>query len=393
MLPNYNYNAMLDFSPITNAMQTNRANAMADEKLGMEREKFGMHKQQFEADQQLQKVKRWGMQSKVIDDMPDGPQKQAFAQKFWTANQDLAAHVQSKGIDPTSPQVWKILQAEAGQYDPMKEKQAQAAINASNASAALHNAQTGNVGRTGEINEYEYAKKGGYAGAFEDWQRTQANKNASQAVTWGQNDKGEWVPMQATRAGELMPSKLPEGVKAVPGDVLAYRKASATEQGEAAGKATVNLPAVEASAKMINDAIDAVENHPVLSRMTGWSGNLPNVTPAARDAQAKIDQVQGKVFLQAFDSLRGAGAITENESAGAKLAYSRLQETRVGTPEYRQALADVKREMNNLVEVARRKASTAGPSVNGATFRQPVQPPAPAAPTTAQGGWSARRLD
>lgn len=146
MLPNYNYNAMLDFSPVTNAMQTNRANAMADEKLGMEREKFGMHKQQFEADQQLQKVKRWGMQSKVIDDMPDGPQKQAFAQKFWTANQDLAAHVQSKGIDPTSPQVWKILQAEAGVFDPDKRRETDARIEASKASAAANRAHAGYYG-------------------------------------------------------------------------------------------------------------------------------------------------------------------------------------------------------------------------------------------------------
>jgi len=146
MLPNYNYNAMLDFSPITNAMQTNRANAMADEKLGMEREKFGMHKQQFEADQQLQKVKRWGMQSKVIDDMPDGQQKQAFAQKFWTANQDLAAHVQSKGIDPTSPHVWKILQAEAGVFDPDKRRETDARIEASKASAAANRAHAGYYG-------------------------------------------------------------------------------------------------------------------------------------------------------------------------------------------------------------------------------------------------------
>lgn len=52
MLPGYNVNAMIDVSPVTNAINQNRANAMADEKLGMERERFGMEKQRFNEQRQ-----------------------------------------------------------------------------------------------------------------------------------------------------------------------------------------------------------------------------------------------------------------------------------------------------------------------------------------------------
>jgi hypothetical protein len=121
--------------------------------------------------------------------------------------------------------------------------------------------------------------------------------------------------------------------------------------------------------------------------MTGWTGNLPNVTPAARDAQAKIDQIQGQAFLQAFAGLRGGGQITEAEGAKATAALSRLAETRVGTAEYRAALAELKGEVEQLRELARRKAQGGRTPLGGQSGS------APPAAVPAGGSWSIRRLD
>jgi hypothetical protein len=243
---------------------------------------------------------------------------------------------------------------------------------------------------TDDIREFEYAKNNGFPGGFQDWmkQKRDMNGQTAQQITWGTDDKGNYVPMQASRDGKLVASQMPPGVTPVPAEVLAYRKAAATEQGQGAGKAKVDLPAVETNARLMEDALTAIEKDEYLPQMTeGVSAWLPNVTQRARASQSRIDQVQGKAFLQAYAGLRGGGAITEAEGAKATASISRLQSMQVGTAEYRQALADVRKEVQALVDLARRKASMAEPS---ATVRpSPQTAPAP----SDAGGWSLKRLD
>lgn len=141
MLPNYNYNAMLDFSPITNAMQTNRANAMADEKLGMEREKFGMDKQKFQTDQNTQRMQRISGQLRVLSEMPDSPQKASLGERWWGANPDIAQHAEKMGVNRADPNVWKFLAAEAGSYDLLKEAQLKHTQAAEGRASAMHGPQ------------------------------------------------------------------------------------------------------------------------------------------------------------------------------------------------------------------------------------------------------------
>lgn len=136
-LPGYEYprNALVDFSPVNQAIDSNRQNALmqrrADidqQRLGMERERLGMAKAESAEQKQLRQVQRWGMQAQVIDEMPDGQQKQQLAGQFYQSNPDLMAHIKSKGIDPAHPQVWKLLRAEAGNYDPLKQRLTEAQI-------------------------------------------------------------------------------------------------------------------------------------------------------------------------------------------------------------------------------------------------------------------------
>ena len=243
---------------------------------------------------------------------------------------------------------------------------------------------------TDDIREFQYAKNNGFAGGFQDWmkQKRDMNGQTAQQITWGIDEKGNYVALQASRDGKLVQSQLPPGVTPVPFDVQAYRKAAATEQGQGAGKAKVDLPAVRTNANMMLDAIDAIENDANLPAMTsGLSAWMPNVTEQSRASQARIDQVQGKAFLQAYAGLRGGGAITEAEGAKATASLSRLQELRVGTPEYKKALADLRREVQALVALAEQKAAAGEPNV-------PVRPSPQAAPAPADaGGWSLRRLD
>lgn len=250
-------------------------------------------------------------------------------------------------------------------------------------------AQLARMQETDDIREFNYARQSGFTGGFQDWmkQKRDMNGQTAQQITWGTDDKGNYVPMQASRDGKLVASQMPPNVTPVPAEVLAFRKAAATEQGQGAGKAKVDLPAVRTNANMMFDAIDAIEKDENLPAMTeGVRAWLPNVTQKARSSQARIDQVQGKSFLQAYAGLKGGGAITEAEGAKATASLSRLQELRVGTPEYKRALADLRREVQALVALAEQKAAAGEPNVS---VRPSQGAPAPAD----AGGWSLRRLD
>ena len=131
----YPRNALVNFEPINQAIDANRANALAQrkmdmegERLGMERERLGMAKAESAEQRQMRQVQRWGQQAQVIDEMPDGPQKQALSQQFYQANPALVAHASKIGVSPQDPRFWKFLRAEAGTYDPMKQKLAEAQL-------------------------------------------------------------------------------------------------------------------------------------------------------------------------------------------------------------------------------------------------------------------------
>lgn len=82
-------------------------------------------------------------------------------------------------------------------------------------------------------------------------------------------------------------------------------------------------PSVKAQSML--DAIDNVLNDKNRSRGTGVS-SMFNWIPASggRDFQAKVDQLKGKAFLEAFESLKGGGAITQVEGDKATAAIARL---------------------------------------------------------------------
>ena len=95
----------------------------------------------------------------------------------------------------------------------------------------------------------------------------------------------------------------------------------------------------------------------------------------AADFQALFDQVKGAAFLEAFNVLRGAGAITEKEGEKATAARTRMSTAQSET-EFVKAAREYQDVIRRGVEVMQKKAAAGGAA--------PVAP-APAAPAAAGG--------
>jgi hypothetical protein len=110
-----------------------------------------------------------------------------------------------------------------------------------------------------------------------------------------------------------------------------------------------NMPKVQQQSNQMLDVINQIETNPGLSAVVGAPnplkgripliGNVPG-SPAA-DFQAKLDQLGGKQFLEAFQSLKGGGQITEVEGAKATNAIASMQ-TSQSEEQFRRSLNDLK---------------------------------------------------
>lgn len=139
-------------------------------------------------------------------------------------------------------------------------------------------------------------------------------------------------------------------------------------QGKAAGEAKSALPSIEQNANNMLGAIDSLDNDPYLESMLGAvNSRMPNVTGNSARVQSKMDQITGQTFLQAFNSLRGGGAITDVEGAKATQALARLN-TAQNPKDYRDALNELRTIVTSGVTRAREKAGMVGtPSAAPAT--------------------------
>lgn len=91
--------------------------------------------------------------------------------------------------------------------------------------------------------------------------------------------------------------------------------------------------------------IDKALSHPGLNTAVGMSGTLDprNYVPGtdARNFQVVVDQLGGAAFLQAFESLKGGGQITEVEGKKATDAMARLNRAQ-SDDEFRVALEELR---------------------------------------------------
>lgn len=226
---------------------------------------------------------------------------------------------------------------------------------------------------TDDIKEFEYAKRQGFVGQFQDWmaiKKRGAEEEFNKNLVYGTDARGNIVPMQAGTKGNLVASKLPPGV-ALQRDPIKFdagthyilldpttrqpigqvqKNVAAVEEqkavGEARGRAVVDLPRVIDNAQQAIDTISKIREHPGYKAGVGIWGIAPPIPGTAQAGFVDlVNQAKGKAFLEAFNSLRGGGAITEAEGTKGTQAISRLERAR--RPEdFEAALTDLETVIN-----------------------------------------------
>lgn len=138
---------------------------------------------------------------------------------------------------------------------------------------------------------------------------------------------------------------------------------------------------VSATANQIA-VIDKALRHPGRETATGLSGTLApsNYVPGtdATDFRAVLDQIGGSAFLQAFESLKGGGAISEVEGKKATDAIARLSRKQ-SDAEFERSLKDLRQVMTTGYKRLSGKEYGGGEAPNAA--------PAKPKPGTVQQGY------
>ena len=194
---------------------------------------------------------------------------------------------------------------------------------------------------------------------------------------FGTDAEGKPVILQLSKSGTAQQTQIPEGVElstgvdridlgtqiglldkrtgemigTVPKDLVGQEAAKA--RGRAQGEAQAAAPGAIARSERTLSQIDELLAHEGLDEITGRLDQFrPNVTMSGsgRDALARLEQLQGTAFLEAFEMLKGGGQITEIEGLKAERAMARMQRSQ-DTTEFRRAL----RDFRDAVETGRQK--------------------------------------
>jgi hypothetical protein len=140
------------------------------------------------------------------------------------------------------------------------------------------------------------------------------------------------------------------------------REAYLGEIGTATGKLQFNLPKLESTVNRALQEGAELTKHPGFEAAVGVPnpfrggfgpiGTFPGTS--ARGFSDRLKQSQAGAFLQAFESLKGAGAITEKEGTRAEQALSRMNLSS-SESEFRAALQDYMNVVADGLKTARQQ--------------------------------------
>lgn len=244
--------------------------------------------------------------------------------------------------------------------------------------------------KTASIREYEYARQNGFEGSFNDYMNQTGASGSEYGVSpvYFTDDKGKLrigqlskdggvqmldnvgmtpvKPLQKvdTGTGTAMINSMTGGIeKTLSKNVgeAASEQAIGTATGKAEADAVIDYPRIQANADHMLSVIDQALNHPGLDDAVGnIQGNMPDwmrgmTSEKAANFIAISNQLQGKTFLEAYQSLKGGGQITEVEGKKAENAIARLTRTQ-SEDAYRQSLRDLRDVVKVGADRARNKA-------------------------------------
>lgn len=154
------------------------------------------------------------------------------------------------------------------------------------------------------------------------------------------------------------------GVKMATEPAIQAATNAAKIRSESIATAQNDLPKYEAQAQDMLKVLSDIESAPGLSASVGMpnplKGRIPFIgdvagSPAA-DFTAKLEQLGGKQFLEAFQSLKGGGQITEVEGTKATNAIARMQ-TSQSEREFLNGLNEFKLIVSGALDRMREKAN------------------------------------
>lgn len=136
------------------------------------------------------------------------------------------------------------------------------------------------------------------------------------------------------------------------------------KRGEAVQQAQIDLPNVAAQTQNTIGLVDKLLKHPGFETSVGMKGptgaaaalGYPIPGTEAADWKAMRDQLVGQQFMQAYNTLKGGGQITEVEGKKATDAISRMT-TAQSEKAFREAADEFKTVMNNGLTRLRMRAS------------------------------------
>lgn len=129
-------------------------------------------------------------------------------------------------------------------------------------------------------------------------------------------------------------------------------------------KAALDLPKYEQSVndsikkidELIGDEAGLVKPHPGFESAVGWNAHLPTINGTdASDFKNRLDQLKGKVFMEAYQGLKGGGSITEVETSKATQALARMNVS-TSEKEFIAAARDFQAALKSGLELMKKKA-------------------------------------
>lgn len=173
---------------------------------------------------------------------------------------------------------------------------------------------------------------------------------------------------------------------------VASANAYGREMGKSSAEAQMRLPQVDQTASTMLATLDKLADPDVLGWAYGWTGRAPSVPNTKQaDAISIRNQLQGQAFLQAFETLKGGGQITEREGEKATAAITRLADPNITEASAKEAIEELRGIINSSLMNARIKAEMANQAGGAAPPYanpqiNPYQPQQNAAPQQPQGG-------